>query len=47
MLKQVEITKENMDLAMEIEKILFPEYSAEVNYRESVEKITTNTVPHA
>lgn len=42
MLKQVEITKENMDLAMEIEKILFPEYSAEVNYRESVEKITTN-----
>ena len=42
MLTQVQIDRNNFSYALALQRELFPEFSAEVNYRESVEKITTN-----
>lgn len=35
-----EITNENLDIAIEIQNTIFPEYSAKTNYIESIEKKT-------
>ncbi len=42
MLLYYEITSENLDIAMDIQNTIFPDYSAKVNYIEAIEGITNN-----
>ena len=42
MLLYYEITNENLDIAVNIQNTIFPDYSAKVNYIEAIKKITNN-----
>ena len=42
MLLYYEITNENLDIAINIQNTIFPDYSAKVNYIEAIKKITNN-----